>query len=165
MMERGKIAAVQEADWRDFNGILEVLRLVDEEFIPTLTETENLYVKVSRIFNDRKRGWIKAVAHGRVIGVVAVIYDYTRPKLGLIETLAVAPEYRRCGIGRRLVQFAMLVLLQNGMESSLITTWETNTAAIRLYLSFGFKLIMERREQSHLKLYFKYDFKNASPFS
>ena len=24
MMERGKIAAVQEADWRDFNGILEV---------------------------------------------------------------------------------------------------------------------------------------------
>jgi ribosomal protein S18 acetylase RimI-like enzyme len=164
MIEPGEIVVVQEAEWRNFNGILEILRQVDGEFIPTLTETENLYVKVSRIFNDKKRGWIKAVVHGKVVGVVAVIYDYTRPKLGLIETLAVAPEYRKCGIGRRLVQFAMLKLFQSGMESSLITTWETNTAAIHLYTSLGFKLIMERREQSHLKLFFKYDFKNSPLF-
>ncbi len=164
MIEPGEVVVVQEAEWSNFNGILEVLRQVDDEFIPTLTETENLYVKVSRIFNDKKRGWIKAVVRGRVVGVVAVIYDYTRPKLGLIETLAVAPEYRKCGIGRRLVQFAMLKLFQSGMEASLITTWETNTAAIHLYMSLGFKLIMERREQSHLKLFFKYDFKNSSPF-
>jgi ribosomal protein S18 acetylase RimI-like enzyme len=164
MIEPREIVVVQEADWRNFNGILEVLRQVDNEFIPTLTETENLYVKVSRIFNDKKRGWISALVHGRVVGVVAVIYDYRRPKLGLIETLAVVPEYRKCGIGRRLVQFAMLKLFQNGMESSLITTWETNTTAIHLYKSLGFKLIMERREQSHLKLFFKCDFKNSSLF-
>src|SRR5450756_1637601 len=88
-----------EANWNDFNDILNLLNAVDNEFVPSLTESENLRVKITRILNDRQRGWIKAVDADMVVGGVAVIYNYRRPQLGLIETLAVLPEFRRQGIG------------------------------------------------------------------
>jgi ribosomal protein S18 acetylase RimI-like enzyme len=148
-----------EANWNDFNDILNLLNAVDNEFVPSLTESENLRVKITRILNDRQRGWIKAVDADMVVGGVAVIYNYRRPQLGLIETLAVLPEFRRQGIGIRLVQFAMSKLFQNGMDASLITTWETNKAALAMYEKLGFKTIMRSKvDGSYFKLFFMRSF-------
>ena len=137
LLEPLETLTIREATWNDFDAIMRVLSIVDHEFVPPLTEGENLRVKVSRILNDRRRSWIKAVDDGRIVGVVAVIYHYRRPQLGLIETLAVLPEFRRHGIGKKLVEYAMSKLFQNGMEATLITTWETNVAASAMYQRIG----------------------------
>ena len=102
LLEPLETFTICEANWNDFNDILNLLNAVNNEFVPPLTEGENLRVKITRILNDRRRGWIKAVDGERVVGVVAVIYNYRRPQLGLIETLAVLPEFRRLGIGNEI---------------------------------------------------------------
>jgi ribosomal protein S18 acetylase RimI-like enzyme len=159
LLEPLETFTICEANWNDFNGILNLLNAVNNEFVPPLTESENLRVKITQILNDRRRGWIKAVEGERVVGAVAVIYHYRRPQLGLIETLAVLPEFRRLGIGIKLVQYAMSKLFQNGMEASLITTWETNEAALAMYEKLGFKTIMRKKiDGSYFKLFFMHSF-------
>jgi ribosomal protein S18 acetylase RimI-like enzyme len=159
LLEPLETFTICEANWNDFNDILNLLNAVNNEFVPPLTDSENLRVKITRILNDRQRGWIKAVDEGVVIGVVAIIYNYRRPQLGLIETLAVLPEFRRLGIGKKLVQFAMSKLFQSGMETSLITTWETNEAALAMYEKLGFKMIMRKKiDGSYFKLFFMHSF-------
>jgi ribosomal protein S18 acetylase RimI-like enzyme len=159
LLEPLETFTICEANWNDFDDILNLLNAVNNEFVPPLTEGENLRVKITRILNDRSRGWIKAVDSGMVVGGVAVIYNYRRPQLGLIETLAVLPEFRRLGIGMKLVQFAMSKLFQNGMDASLITTWETNEAALALYEKLGFKTILRKKiDGSYFKLFFMHSF-------
>jgi ribosomal protein S18 acetylase RimI-like enzyme len=159
LLEPLETFTICEANWNDFNDILNLLNAVNNEFVPPLTEGENLRVKITRVLNDRLRGWIKAVDGERVVGVVAVIYHYRRPQLGLIETLAVLPESRRLGIGMKLVQCAMSKLFQNGMDASLITTWETNEAALAMYEKLGFKMIMRKKiDGSYFKLFFMQSF-------
>jgi len=165
MLEQQGTLTITEANWNDYDAILSVLKVVDDEFVPRLTEGENLRVKITRILNDRRRNWIKAVVGKNVVGVVAVIYDYKRPRLGLIETLAVLPQYRRLGVGRQLVQFAMAKLFQNNMEASLITTWETNVAAIRMYRDLGFNMVMRKKvDGSYFKLFFLLSFDHSKRF-
>lgn len=164
LLEPIETLTISEATWNDFDGILRVLSVVNNEFVPPLTEGENLRVKVSRILNDKRRSWIKAVDGGRVVGVVAVIYHYRRPQLGLVETLAVLPEFRRLGIGKKLVQYAMSKLFQKGMEATLITTWETNTAAVTMYEDLGFKMILRKKvDGSYFKLFFTRSFEERAP--
>ncbi len=164
LLEPLETLTICEANWNDFNDILNLLTAVNNEFVPPLSEGENLRVKITRILNDRRRGWIKAVDGGRVVGVVAIIYHYRRPQLGLIETLAVLPKFRRLGIGVKLVQFAMFKLFKNGMEASLITTWETNNAALAMYEKLGFKMIMRKKiDGSYFKLFFMHNFEEPSP--
>ena len=165
MLEQQETLTITEANWNDYDAILNVLKVVDDEFVPRLTEGENLRVKITRILNDRRRNWIKAVAGENVVGVVAVIYDYKRPRLGLIETLAVLPRYRRLGVGRQLVQFAMSKLFRNNMEASLITTWETNVAAVRMYKDLGFNMVMRKKvDSSYFKLFFLFSFDHSKRF-
>lgn len=164
LLEPLETLTISEANWNDFDAILSVLSIVNHEFVPPLTEGENLRVKVSRILNDRRRSWIKAVDDGRIVGVVAVIYHYRRPQLGLIETLAVLPEFRRLGIGKKLVQYAMSKLFQNGMEATLITTWETNIAALTMYQELGFKMILRKKvDSAYFKLFFTRSFEERAP--
>jgi ribosomal protein S18 acetylase RimI-like enzyme len=164
LLEPLETLTISEATWNDFDAILGVLSSVDHEFVPPLTEGENLRVKVARILNDRRRGWIKAVDGGSIVGVVAVIYHYRRPQLGLIETLAVLPEFRRLGIGKKLVQYAMSKLFQNGMEATLITTWETNVAALTMYQELGFKMILRKKvDGAYFKLFFTRSFEERAP--
>ncbi|MDD1721362.1 MAG: GNAT family N-acetyltransferase [Euryarchaeota archaeon] len=159
MLEPQEKTIISEANWDNYEAIINVLRAVDAEFVPRLTEGENLRVKVTRILNDQRRDWIKAVVDNRIVGVVAVIYNYRRPRLGLIETLAVLPQYRRLGIGRQLVQYAMAKLFNCDMDAVLITTWETNGTAIRMYEELGFKKIMRKKvEGSYFKLFFLFNF-------
>ncbi len=162
MLESQERLALSEANWNDYDAIIDVLREVDAEFVPRLTEGENLRVKVTRILNDQRRDWIKAVVDSRIVGVVAVIYNYRRPRLGLVETLAVLPQYRRQGVGKQLVQFAMAKLFHASMDAALITTWETNGAATRMYEDLGFKKIMRKKvEESYFKLFFLYNFDSS----
>ncbi len=159
MLEPQEKLIMGKANWDDYEAIVNVLKTVDAEFVPRLTEGENLRVKVTRILNDQRRDWIKAAINNRVVGVVAVIYNYRRPRLGLIETLAVLPSYRRCGIGRQLVQFAMAKLFHCDMDAALITTWETNDTAIRMYEKLGFQRILRKKvDGSYFKLFFLFNF-------
>ena len=84
-----------------------------------------------------------AVLNNQIIGYVCVrtILDVTH-----ILNLAVLPEFRRRGIGSMLLRDALNELKRLKPDINLITleVRESNTAAIKLYEKFGFKVMGKR---------------------
>jgi len=84
-----------------------------------------------------------AVLNNQIIGYVCVrtILDITH-----MLNLAVLPEFRRRGIGSMLLRDALNELKQSKPDINLITleVRESNTAAIKLYEKFGFKVMGKR---------------------
>jgi GNAT superfamily N-acetyltransferase len=80
----------------------------------------------------------------------ASIYDEnpTSPRVGYVKRVIVAPEYRKLGLARQLmqhiIQFARTELALTAID---LHVWEENVPAIRLYESLGF-------EVQHRELYF-----------
>jgi len=81
-----------------------------------------------------------AEADGAVVGyVVGDTVDAGGARIGHIKDLAVAPEYRRRGVGRTLLSRALVALASSGTRRAKLEVRETNAAARSLYESFGFE--------------------------
>ena len=61
-----------------------------------------------------------------------------------ILRLAVIEEYRRRGVGHRLVQQFLVRVKKNGCRSVYLDVRESNCAAVRLYASCGFRVVGRR---------------------
>lgn len=59
-------------------------------------------------------------------------------KRGYVAMLAVQPEYRRLGLGRKLIEKSLEKMKSDGANEIVLEAEITNTAALRLYQSFGF---------------------------
>lgn len=57
---------------------------------------------------------------------------------GAIQNVGIVPEHRGRGLGRALVQAALLGFRENGLEHISLEVTAANQPAIRLYLSLGF---------------------------
>jgi ribosomal protein S18 acetylase RimI-like enzyme len=71
----------------------------------------------------------------RLIGVVVTTHDGRK---GWINRLAVHPEYRRQGIGRRLIQEAEQVLHSQGMHIIAALIEHENAASLALFQQVGY---------------------------
>ena len=77
----------------------------------------------------------------RLVGMVVswVLVDVVH-----IGTLAVHPEFRRCGIGRRLVAQVLIDAYHKGIRQSFLEVRRSNQAAQALYRRFGFQVVSVR---------------------
>ena len=94
---------------------------------------------------DNKDAVLKvAISDNRIVGYVCIrtIVDVTH-----ILDMAVMPEFRRMGIGSRLLINSLQDLrrLKPDTISIILEVRESNIAAIKLYEKFGFKEIGRRR--------------------
>lgn len=64
---------------------------------------------------------------------------------GHITNIAVDPPFRQMGVGRSLMEALLEVLSGAGVTSATLEVRRSNTAAIRLYQSFGFTVEGVRR--------------------
>jgi len=62
-----------------------------------------------------------------------------------IATIAVHPDYRRCGIGRKMLGHALLGLINIGAEKAFLEVRSGNLPAQTLYLQFDFSVTTVRR--------------------
>lgn len=78
---------------------------------------------------------------GKMIGVIIGKSEYrskTQTYRGYIGMLAVDPEYRRIGLGRRLVHNLVRAMIAAGLPEIVLDAEATNSAALKLYESLGF---------------------------
>ena len=69
---------------------------------------------------------------------------------GEILSIAVSPEFRRCGIGRMMMDDLLGHAKESGIERIYLEVRESNTAARAMYASFGFDAI-GRRKRYYIK--------------
>ncbi len=61
-----------------------------------------------------------------------------------LENVLVAEEYRKSGVGRAILQSLLLDAAERGAEKVFLEVRVSNSAALRLYLSCGFKGVYAR---------------------
>jgi mycothiol synthase len=110
-----------------------------EDFRPDTMEDMEVWKKSP---NFDSTGMFIAELNGKPVGAVNAYVDRKREdKLGFLRALGVAPEFRRRGVGRSLVERALESLKERKMESVQGWTREGKVACKSLLESMGFKLI------------------------
>lgn len=85
--------------------------------------------------NPASRSWV-AELEGKIVGMIVVWLVLEEAH---VATLATHPEYRRQGIGTKLLSQALLHLLEEGARSSFLEVRESNLSAQNMYRKFGYE--------------------------
>jgi ribosomal-protein-alanine N-acetyltransferase len=86
-------------------------------------------------------GWVAVDERGRIVAYALAARVATEVE---IRSLAVAPAWRRCGLGRRLLAALLESQREAGASEVLLEVRRSNTAARRLYTGTGFEPRGER---------------------
>lgn len=93
--------------------------------------------------NNRFAVYISAMANEKVVGYAGMwkIIDE-----GHITNIAVHPEYRRMGIGKKLLEELINISKKSGITRITLEVRKSNTVAQSLYIKYGFKPAGIRKE-------------------
>lgn len=130
------------------SGDIESLqRLASETFSGTRFYNDPLIKKhqADKIYSE----WIKNSVEGRAADMVflweegegPVGFVTLRKTGGSIILIAVSRKHQGKGIGKALVKVALNQFLKWGLEKATVETQMTNVAALRFYLSCGYKIV------------------------
>jgi ribosomal protein S18 acetylase RimI-like enzyme len=101
--------------------------------VPYILSCEAIFLRRQRYFAKLKN---------RVVGVLILHEKFDALH---ISSLAVAPEYRRLGIAKQILNFSAKIAKKRGKRWLELTVLKKNTPARRLYEKSGFVKKKERR--------------------
>ena len=78
-----------------------------------------------------------ATCDGKVVGVILCGHDGRR---GIIQHACVSPDYRRLGIGNKLVEFALGALKDEGINKVLLVAFKKNEGGNAFWEAQGFTI-------------------------
>jgi ribosomal-protein-alanine N-acetyltransferase len=116
----------------DSAGLQQLSRLTDAAWAGAPDAFQTRADELAQLMSELGRLVILASADGRGVGYLSGVW--LGKTLG-IEEVAVLPDYRRAGIGRALVTFA----LQQNARAAILSVSEENRAARAMYRALGFK--------------------------
>lgn len=109
--------------------------------------------ELRRALRSPKTIIIVAEKDGRIVGYITLSFQgkspYTTKKKGTIDDLFVLEHYRRRGIGKSLIDEALISFKSRGVEIVSISVSSQNLPTIRMYETFNFK---EHVKKMHLQL-------------
>ncbi|MBK9924799.1 MAG: ribosomal protein S18-alanine N-acetyltransferase [Anaerolineales bacterium] len=126
------------------------IRRMTLEDIPSVLELDKLSFALpwpERSFrfelteNTASRCWVFDV-DGKIAGMIVawLLVDEAH-----IATIATHPEYRRQGIARKLLTYALRYMSKEGAVTSFLEVRESNTAARDMYHQFGYEVVGRRK--------------------
>jgi ribosomal protein S18 acetylase RimI-like enzyme len=91
----------------------------------------------------------KAAPAGVAVTVIRESPPFLNPnKFVLLENLAVTTKFRRAGVGRKLVDAAMLWARARDMKELDLNVYEFNHTAIQFYEALGFRTVSRRMKRA-----------------
>jgi GNAT superfamily N-acetyltransferase len=128
-----------KSDERD--QLLELHKHLNTDDLPLPAETE-VEAKWQEIVTDRKIHCIVADCEGKLVAscVLIIIPNLTRgaKPYGLIENVVTHAEYRKQGIGRELLQYALKIAWDHRCYKVMLLTGRKDEATLRFYENSGF---------------------------
>ena len=130
-----------------------IIREMKMEDVPAIAELEKICFSdpwsadsISSELNNRLSYWLVAVVDGNVVGYVGSqsVLDSAD-----MMNIAVAPEYRRMGIAKALVDALVVYLQNNHIRFLLLEVRVSNEPAITLYQKLGFEQVGKRPRYYH----------------
>ena len=106
--------------------------IITEERLKFLIDTEKILVAVE---NEIVQGFMILDEKVRLGRELLVDKKYL-----VIDTIAIDVNFRRKGIGTKLLEYAEMIALKEGFTDLYLTVNEENTAGINNYEKFGFKV-------------------------
>lgn len=112
--------------------IFEVLKIEEESFSDPWTENMFSSLTSSKIYKS-----FVAEENGQILGYVSVIATFY---VFEIMNLAVKKDYRNLGIGKSLMEKALLTANEYKADKALLEVRKSNFKAQSLYVKLGFKI-------------------------
>lgn len=107
-----------------------------------LPEEEVVEAKWQEILTDKKIHCVIAEAAGRLVAscILIIIPNLTRgaKPYGLIENVVTHAEYRKRGIGKHILQYALRIAWQHQCYKVMLLTGRKDEATLRFYENSGF---------------------------
>lgn len=125
------------------HGLSEYFDEIRPEFNPDLNDIQRNYV-------DRGALFLVAACHGRIVGTGALVPETA--VVGRIVRVSVDHDWRRQGLGRRLVTRLLDAARDRGCTAVVVETNDDWTSAIALYRAFGFQTEARHSGEIHMRL-------------
>ena len=84
---------------------------------------------------------IVAIASDGQVGAFCIVWMDPVNKVGLFEPVGTDPDFQRQGFGKAVMLEGLHRLRGGGMKQAIVSTFEDNPAAIKLYESVGFLMV------------------------
>jgi len=145
---------IRKADPKDLPVIVDYRIIMFQTFIKQSYDWETIREFEIKFFQEKMRdnrfaAWVAETADGAIIATAAVSFYETAPKpwnlesrYAFISSMYTEPQYRRRGIGGRLLQEALDYSRSRGITHA---TLHASQSGKSLYESFGFKDTNEMR--------------------
>jgi ribosomal protein S18 acetylase RimI-like enzyme len=134
-----RLDSVGPGDWEDLRSVrLRALTDAPKAFVSEHSREAGWLEDDWRSAIQEARWVVARTAHD-VIGVARSSQDTKSPKRRYIEAVWVAPEFRRLGVGGRLVHWLIDRERSSGIKEILLWVIDSNDYARAFYLKMGFR--------------------------
>jgi ribosomal protein S18 acetylase RimI-like enzyme len=136
---RVRLDRVTPSDWSELRSVrLRALADAPTAFISEPDREADWQEDDWRSVIEQARWVVARTAHG-VVGVARSKQDPESPQRRFIEAVWVEPEFRRLGVGHRLVRWLIDSELRSGIKEILLWVIVGNAHARSFYVSLGFR--------------------------
>jgi GNAT superfamily N-acetyltransferase len=142
-----EISIAKNSDIPQLCKLLNILFTQEEEFVPDESNQSNALRMI--IENPGTGEIFVAKEKDLIIGAVSLLYSISTAlggKVATLEDMIVSPESRGCGVGSKLITYAIKHAKNNNYKRITLLTDTTNKSAHNFYLKNGFS-------QSSMKIF------------
>ncbi len=137
------------SDGSDNSSVLQILCQIDKSFPIPLSEKIKLDELADKLTS---MGYVYlAIEEDRAVGIMGFYANDHVDKAAYISVLGVLESHQGRGIAKNLIERALKLCKDNGMEKAILFTHGSNTGAIKMYEKLGFSSEFDPKRPEDIK--------------